>query len=47
MLVNSGVAGFGTNIVFLTSLRPRSVFDRRAGVACYGLIRAGTIMRRP
>ena len=33
MLVNSGVAGFGTNIVFRTSLRPRRVFDRRAGGA--------------
>lgn len=34
MLVISGVAGFGTKIVFRTSLRPRSVLDRLAGVAC-------------
>jgi len=32
-VVNSGVAGLGTNIVFRTSLRPLSVPDRLAGGA--------------
>jgi hypothetical protein len=32
---NSGVAGFGTKMVFRTSLRPRRVFERLAGAACF------------
>ena len=35
MLVSSGVAGLGTNIVFLTSLLPLRVPERLDGAACY------------
>lgn len=34
MLVNSGVAGLGTNIVLRTSLRPLKVPVRFVGAAC-------------
>lgn len=41
MLVNSGEAGLGKNMVFLTSLRPRRVPDRLGCAACYSRSASG------
>jgi hypothetical protein len=38
MLVSSGVAGLGTNIVLRTSRRPRNVPERLGGAACCELL---------